>query len=243
LYVAVGVVGIATVCGCRQGTRKPQSPVGPSSRISRICLCRGRALLDPISASSLIPVILLAPSFEGNEVCELRYSFPSHVSCAMNPADCHQGHTVFPRRAVLAVTLPIRIRPVNPSFPLSTWSDTPLEMEPCASSTGARKRGCRMIKKQDVEKRRFWQRMIGEAARSGISIREFCRRHRLKESQFLLVAAQAQGRSTGTDIAQARNRPGSGELCAGQRRTGSNGRRPRARAGGRTSAAHPQGRG
>jgi len=41
-----------------------------------------------------------------------------------------------------------------------------------------------MIKKQDVEKRRFWQRMIGEAARSGISIREFCRRHRLKESQF-----------------------------------------------------------
>src|SRR5208282_3339692 len=68
--------------------------------------------------------------------------------------------------------------------PLSTWSDTPLEMEPCVSSTGARKRGCRMIKKQDVEKRRFWQRMIGEAARSGTSIREFCRRHRLKESQF-----------------------------------------------------------
>jgi hypothetical protein len=41
-----------------------------------------------------------------------------------------------------------------------------------------------MIKKQDVEKRRFWQRAIGEAARSEMSIREFCRRRRLKESQF-----------------------------------------------------------
>ena len=41
-----------------------------------------------------------------------------------------------------------------------------------------------MIKKQDVEKRRFWQRAIGKAARSEMSIREFCRQHRLKESQF-----------------------------------------------------------
>ena len=41
-----------------------------------------------------------------------------------------------------------------------------------------------MIKKQDVEKRRLWQRTIGEAARSGVSIREFCRQHRLKESQY-----------------------------------------------------------
>jgi transposase-like protein len=44
--------------------------------------------------------------------------------------------------------------------------------------------GCHMMKKQDVEKRRFWQRTIREAARSGMSIREFCRQHRLKESQF-----------------------------------------------------------
>jgi hypothetical protein len=41
-----------------------------------------------------------------------------------------------------------------------------------------------MIKKRDMEKRRFWQRTIGEATRSGVSIREFCRQHRLKESQF-----------------------------------------------------------
>lgn len=41
-----------------------------------------------------------------------------------------------------------------------------------------------MNRKQDVEKERYWQRTIREAARSGISIREFCRQHRLKESQF-----------------------------------------------------------
>ena len=38
--------------------------------------------------------------------------------------------------------------------------------------------------KGDVEKARYWQRTIGKAVRSGMSIREFCRRRRLKESQF-----------------------------------------------------------
>ena len=38
--------------------------------------------------------------------------------------------------------------------------------------------------KGDREKARYWQRIIREAAQSGMSIREFCRRHRLKESQF-----------------------------------------------------------
>jgi hypothetical protein len=38
--------------------------------------------------------------------------------------------------------------------------------------------------KGDAEKVRFWQRTIREAARSGMSIREFCRQRRLKESQF-----------------------------------------------------------
>ena len=38
--------------------------------------------------------------------------------------------------------------------------------------------------KQDVEKARFWQSTIREAARSGVSIREFCRRRKLKECQF-----------------------------------------------------------
>jgi hypothetical protein len=38
--------------------------------------------------------------------------------------------------------------------------------------------------KQDVEKARFWRAAIREAARSGVSIREFCRRRQLKECQF-----------------------------------------------------------
>jgi len=37
---------------------------------------------------------------------------------------------------------------------------------------------------QDLERSRFWQKVIREAARSGLSIREFCRRRRLRESQF-----------------------------------------------------------
>lgn len=37
---------------------------------------------------------------------------------------------------------------------------------------------------QDLEKTRYRQKVIGEAARSGLSIREFCRRRRLKENHF-----------------------------------------------------------
>jgi len=40
------------------------------------------------------------------------------------------------------------------------------------------------IGKGDARKVRYWQQTLGEAARSGLSIREFCRRRRLKESQF-----------------------------------------------------------
>jgi hypothetical protein len=39
-------------------------------------------------------------------------------------------------------------------------------------------------KNHDVEKQRYWQRTIGDAARSGMSIREFCRQRQVKESQF-----------------------------------------------------------
>jgi len=38
--------------------------------------------------------------------------------------------------------------------------------------------------KGDAEKARYWQRTIREAVRSGMSIREFCRQRRLKESRF-----------------------------------------------------------
>ena len=38
--------------------------------------------------------------------------------------------------------------------------------------------------KPDVEKRLYWRRILEEAATSGISMREFCRQRRLKETQF-----------------------------------------------------------
>jgi len=38
--------------------------------------------------------------------------------------------------------------------------------------------------KPDVEKARFWRKAVHEAARSGLSIREFCRQRKLHESQF-----------------------------------------------------------
>ena len=40
------------------------------------------------------------------------------------------------------------------------------------------------VRNHDVEKQRYWQKTIGDAARSGMSIREFCRQRRLKDSQF-----------------------------------------------------------
>jgi transposase-like protein len=41
-----------------------------------------------------------------------------------------------------------------------------------------------MAVKQDAAKARYWQDLIREAARSGLSIREFCRRGRVTISQF-----------------------------------------------------------
>ncbi len=41
-----------------------------------------------------------------------------------------------------------------------------------------------MSKKHDMEKARHWQAVIRDAARSGMSTRAFCRRRKLKESQF-----------------------------------------------------------
>ncbi len=53
--------------------------------------------------------------------------------------------------------------------------------------------------KGDAEKTRYWQRTISEAARSGMSIREFCRRRRLRESQFYWWQRKLKaGRDAGT---------------------------------------------
>ncbi|HUT57145.1 MAG TPA: hypothetical protein VNA25_04650 [Phycisphaerae bacterium] len=37
---------------------------------------------------------------------------------------------------------------------------------------------------RDIEKERYWAKIIREAARSGKSMREFCAQRKLKESQF-----------------------------------------------------------
>ena len=37
---------------------------------------------------------------------------------------------------------------------------------------------------QDIEKKRYWQKVIREATRSKLFIREFCRQNRIRESQF-----------------------------------------------------------
>lgn len=58
-----------------------------------------------------------------------------------------------------------------------------------------------MASKQDVEKARYWQKTIHEAARSGLSIREFCRQRRLNESRFYWwqrrLTATGQARQNG----------------------------------------------
>jgi hypothetical protein len=36
----------------------------------------------------------------------------------------------------------------------------------------------------DIEKKRYWQKVIREATRSKLSIREFCRQNQLRESQY-----------------------------------------------------------
>jgi hypothetical protein len=36
----------------------------------------------------------------------------------------------------------------------------------------------------DIEKKRYWQKVIREATRSKLSIREYCRQNQLRESQY-----------------------------------------------------------
>lgn len=49
-------------------------------------------------------------------------------------------------------------------------------------------------KAQDAEKERYWQKTIREATRSGGSIREYCRNHQVKESQFYWWQRKLEGR-------------------------------------------------
>jgi hypothetical protein len=63
-------------------------------------------------------------------------------------------------------------------------------------------------RKSDMEKARFWRGVIHEAARSGLSIREFCRRRKLRECQFYwwqrkLTAARPESRAAKASADQA----------------------------------------
>ena len=64
-------------------------------------------------------------------------------------------------------------------------------------------------RKLDGEKKaRYWQRTLGEAARSGMSIREYCRRRRLKESPFYWWQRRLrQGRQDGAESGPGVNGP------------------------------------
>ena len=64
-------------------------------------------------------------------------------------------------------------------------------------------------RKLDGEKKaRYWQQTLGEAARSGMSVREYCRRRRLKESQFYWWQRRLrQGRREGVGSGPGVNRP------------------------------------
>jgi hypothetical protein len=64
--------------------------------------------------------------------------------------------------------------------------------------------------KTDVEKHRYWQRTIGEAARSGVSIREFCRQRRLRESQFYWWQRRLKERREQRTLRSSQGAPGSG---------------------------------
>ena len=52
-------------------------------------------------------------------------------------------------------------------------------------------------RKTDGGKREEWRRLIAEAARGGMSIREFCRRRRVAEGQFYSWRARLNGKTQG----------------------------------------------
>ena len=49
----------------------------------------------------------------------------------------------------------------------------------------------------DSEKREQWRKLVAEAARSGTSIREFCRQRRVTEPQFYAWRARLNGKVHG----------------------------------------------
>jgi len=97
-------------------------------------------------------------------------------------------------------------------------------------------------KRSDVEKERYWAKVVGEAARSGLSIREYCRRHDVKESQFYwwqrklkdrhqANRSRPHGGRSGSEVSFALVRDGAEDLDAGIELVLGTGRRLRIRKG------------
>ena len=93
----------------------------------------------------------------------------------------------------------------------------------------------------DEGKREQWRKLVAEAARSGTSIREFCRQRRVTEAQFYAWRARINGKvhgvarqralasAKGTTFALVSETPG--ELDAGIELVLADGRRVRIRRG------------
>ena len=65
--------------------------------------------------------------------------------------------------------------------------------------------------KRDVEKERYWAKVMREAARSGKSIREFCRQRKLKESQFYWWQRKLRERRADQALRRSGGGKGSGQ--------------------------------
>jgi transposase-like protein len=68
-------------------------------------------------------------------------------------------------------------------------------------------------KKTDVEKKHYWQRMVREATRSKLSIREFCRRNHVKESQYYWWQHKLNGNRRPKGLQKAGNRSNSASFA------------------------------
>lgn len=68
-------------------------------------------------------------------------------------------------------------------------------------------------KQTDVEKKRYWQRMVREATRSKLSIREFCRRNHVKESQYFWWQRKLNGNRHSKALKKSGNKSNSASFA------------------------------
>lgn len=60
---------------------------------------------------------------------------------------------------------------------------------------------------RDLTKEKFWRRMVGGQARSGLTVRDFCRRHRVPEPGFYWWRRQLALRQAKTGFVPVAIRP------------------------------------